>query len=70
MSIPEELATTEAILKLLGNAVGILSLRLSEDEWARKQGDRLGGKFTNEEFVAAIFQGALKLSVLIREEPS
>lgn len=48
-------------LKALGNAVGIVTLRLSEDEWAKKQGETFLPTVPTEALLAQIAVTALEI---------
>ncbi len=51
----------EKELKVIENAVGIVSLLVAEDEWARGQGERLAKGFTVNQMLAAIASTAVQL---------
>lgn len=59
--------STADMLKAIENAYGIVTLRLSEDEWSQKQGARFLPDISTYELLGMLGTTALKLAVRVKE---
>jgi hypothetical protein len=63
----EQQAGMDQHLRTLENAVGICQLRLSSDEWSKKQGEKMLPEATTTALLAFIAQTAIAVRGIIEE---
>lgn len=52
-------------LGVMESAIGIVTLRMSDDEWSQRQGDRMLPQFTTAQLLASIASTAVQLHALV-----